>query len=216
MAQVKATRRFVLASGSPARLALLRAAGIEPEVQVSGVPEDGVGECPPAEYALELARRKAMAVATKLAGEPALVLGCDSVLAFDGEILGKPMTADVARARWQAMRGRSGQLHTGHCVVETETANRAEATGSTTVHFAAVSDAEIDAYVATGEPLDVAGGFKIDGLGGAFVTGMEGDPHNVVGLSLPLLRRLLADLGVFWPDLWAHQAADAATDRPPR
>jgi septum formation protein len=214
--QVKEAKRFVLASGSPARLALLRAAGIEPEVLVSGVSEDDVDASSPAEYALELARRKAFAVAAKLAGEPTLVLGCDSVLAFDGEILGKPSTADVAKARWRAMRGRSGTLHTGHCVVETGTGNRAEATGSTTVHFAAVSDGEIDAYVATGEPLDVAGGFKIDGLGGAFVTGMEGDPHNVVGLSLPLLRRLLADLGVFWPDLWTGQPGDAAADKPPR
>ena len=205
--RVKSTRRFVLASASPARLALLRSAGIEPDVVVSGVREDDVSGCPPPELALELARRKAMAVAASVRDGSALVLGCDSVLDLDGEVLGKPKSAEVARERWRAMRGRSGILHTGHCVVDTGTGSHAEATGSTTVHFAAVSDAEIDSYVATGEPLEVAGGFTIDGLGGAFVTGLEGDPHNVVGVSLPLLRRLLADLGVFWPDLWSGSPA---------
>lgn len=197
------TPRFVLGSASPARLATLRAAGIEPEVLVSGVDEDGVEADTPAGFALELARRKAGAVAEKLNGESALVLGCDSILELAGEILGKPDTADAARQRWQAMRGRQGILHTGHCLIDLSQSGRtAEATASTTVHFADVTDAEIEAYVATGEPLAVAGAFTVDGLGGPFVERIEGDHHNVVGLSLPLLRHLLADLGVFWPDLW--------------
>ena len=198
-------RRLVLASGSPARLATLRAAGIEPEVIVSGVDEDDIEELPAADHALVLARRKALAVTGVLCGPPALVLGCDSVLALDDEILGKPGTPEEAVRRWRQMRNRSGILHTGHCLVETGSGQRAEATASTVVHFAAVSDDEIDAYVATGEPLDVAGGFKVDGLGGPFVERIDGDPHTVVGLSLPLLRKLLADLGVFLPDLWAER-----------
>ncbi|GAB3421163.1 Maf family protein [Flindersiella endophytica] len=197
------TPRFVLGSASPARLATLRAAGIEPDVLVSGVDEDDVEAGTPAGFALELARRKAGAVAEKLNGDRALVLGCDSVLELGGEILGKPGTAETAKRRWQAMRGRHGTLHTGHCLIDLAQGGRtAEATASTVVHFADVTDAEIDAYVATGEPLVVAGAFTVDGLGGPFVERIEGDHHNVVGLSLPLLRRLLADLGVFWPDLW--------------
>lgn len=196
-------RRMILASASPARLATLRSAGIEPEVIVSGVDENDVPTVSPPEHALILARRKARAVAEKLAGESALVVGCDSVLEHDNAILGKPGTPLAARERWQAMRGGIGALHTGHCVVDVLTGRRREETASTIVHFATLSDAEIDAYVATGEPLEVAGAFTIDGLGGAFVDRVEGDPHNVVGLSLPLLRRLLLDLDVFWPDLWS-------------
>jgi nucleoside triphosphate pyrophosphatase len=198
------TPRFVLGSASPARLATLRAAGVEPEVLVSGVDEDDVEADTPAGFALELARRKATAVAEKLSGEDALVLGCDSILELGGEILGKPATAGEARQRWQAMRGRQGTLHTGHCLVDLAQGGRtAEATASTVVHFADLTDAEIDAYVATGEPLVVAGAFTVDGYGGPFVERIEGDHHNVVGLSLPLLRHLLADLGIFLPDLWA-------------
>lgn len=133
----------------------------------------------------------------------ALVLGCDSVLELDGEALGKPRDEEEARARWRAMRGRSGVLHSGHCLRDVASDRVAAATASTTVHFAEVSDAEIDAYVATGEPLHVAGAFTIDGFGGAFVTGIEGDHHNVVGVSLPLLRELVLELGHAWPDLWA-------------
>lgn len=196
------TPRFVLGSASPARLATLRAAGVEPEVLVSGVDEDNVRAETPHGFALELARRKAVAVAGKLAGESALVLGCDSILELDGQIFGKPGTPAVAKERWQAMRGRFGVLHTGHHLIDLDTERSAEATASTVVHFARLSDAEIDAYVATGEPLSVAGGFTVDGLGGPFVESIEGDYHSVVGLSLPLLRDLLAQLGVFWPDLW--------------
>lgn len=192
--------RMVLASQSPARLATLRAAGIEPEVVVSGVDESQVQSRDAANLAAALAQLKCRAVAATIDDADALVVGCDSVLAFEGEILGKPGDAATARARWRRMRGRSGVLHTGHCVrrADREVIDAA----STVVHFADVSDAEIDAYVATGEPLHVAGAFTIDGLGGAFVRGIEGDHHTVVGLSLPLLRDLVADLGVVWTDLW--------------
>jgi septum formation protein len=192
---------LVLASQSPARLATLRAAGVEPVVVVSGVDESQVADVPPAELALQLAELKCAAVS----GRPevparALVLGCDSVLELDGEALGKPDDAEEARARWRLMRGRSGVLHTGHALRDGDRV--AAATASTTVHFADLTDEEIDAYVATGEPLHVAGAFTVDGLGGAFVTGIEGDHHNVVGLSLPLLRDLLAELGHSWTSLW--------------
>jgi len=195
---------LVLASASPARLATLRSAGVEPVVIVSGVDEDQIGDLPPAELALQLAELKCAAVAER-SGLPddAVVLGCDSVLDLDGEALGKPEDAAEATRRWRAMRGRSGVLHTGHCLRDTTTGHVAAATASTTVHFADVTDAEIAAYVGTGEPLDVAGAFTVDGLGGAFVTGIEGDHHNVVGLSLPLLRDLLAELGRSWTDLWS-------------
>ena len=194
---------FVLASQSPARLATLRAAGVEPVVIVSGVDEDGLGPLPPAELALQLAELKCAAVAARDdVPEGALVLGCDSVLELDGDALGKPGTPQEATLRWQAMRGRSGVLLTGHSLRDTTTGHVASATASTTVHFADVTDDEIAAYVATQEPLHVAGAFTIDGLGGAFVTGIEGDHHNVVGVSLPLVRELLAELGRSWTDLW--------------
>ncbi len=128
------------------------------------------------------------------------MLGCDSVLELDGQALGKPDDAEEARARWRAMRGRSGVLHTGHALRDGDRV--AAATASTVVHFADLTDEEIDAYVATGEPLQVAGAFTVDGLGGAFVTGIEGDHHNVVGVSLPLLRDLMAELGHSWTSLW--------------
>jgi septum formation protein len=131
------------------------------------------------------------------------VLGCDSVLELDGQALGKPGDPDEAVRRWRDMRGRSGVLHTGHCLRDTTTGRDATGTGSTVVHFADVTDEEIAAYVATGEPLQVAGAFTVDGLGGAFVSRIEGDHHNVVGLSLPLLRELLAELGHAWTDLWS-------------
>ena len=187
------TRRLVLASASPARLKLLRQIGLDPEVIVSGVDESSVTG-PPADVALTLAVRKATAVAS--GQQDALVLGCDSVLDLDGEALGKPADARDAVARWQQMRGRSGVLHTGHCLIDTVSRRDAAEVASTVVHFADLSDEEIDAYVATGEPLRVAGAFTIDGLGGAYVDGIEGDPHNVVGLSLPLLRRMLTEIGV--------------------
>ena len=195
--------RLVLASASPARRTTLLTAGLDPVVIVSGVDESQLTDLPPAELALQLAELKCAAVAERddVPGD-ALVLGCDSVLELDGEALGKPTDAADARARWQAMRGRSGVLHSGHCLHDVATGRVAAATGSTTVHFAYLSDEEIDAYVATGEPLQVAGAFTIDGVGGAFVTRIEGDHHNVVGVSLPLLRELVIELGHGWPDLW--------------
>ncbi|GAB2747186.1 septum formation inhibitor Maf [Terrabacter sp. 28] len=201
---------LVLASASPARLSTLRAAGIDPTVVVSDVDEDlavaeateRYGPLEPADIALLLARAKAEDVASGLDDE-AVVVGCDSVLELDGEVHGKPADAAEAVSRWHRMRGRSGVLHTGHWLVDDRGPGGATlgATASTTVHFAKLSDDEIDAYVATGEPLTVAGAFTIDGLGGAFVTAVEGDHHNVVGLSLPLLRELLGDAGIGWFDV---------------
>lgn len=195
-------RILVLASASPARLGLLRQAGLDPKVIVSGVDEDALSAPTPAQLALVLAAAKAGAVAgTLLDGE--LVVGCDSVLELDGKALGKPADAAEARARWTSMRGRSGVLQTGHCVIDTRSGARASATASTTVHFGAPDDAEIDAYVASGEPLHVAGAFTLDGRSAPFVEGIEGDPGNVIGLSLPLLRKLLAEIDVRITDLWA-------------
>jgi len=194
---------LVLASASPARLATLRSAGVEPVVIVSGVDESQLADLPPAELALQLAELKCAAVAARDdVPDGALVLGCDSVLELDGQALGKPTDADDAVRRWRSMRGRSGVLRTGHCVRDTGSGRVAAATGSTTVHFADVDDDEIAAYVATGEPLHVAGAFTVDGLAGPFVTGIEGDYHNVVGVSLPLVRELLAELGHSWTSLW--------------
>ncbi|HEX8781286.1 MAG TPA: Maf family protein [Nocardioides sp.] len=194
-----------MASASPARLATLRSAGLDPVVIVSGVDESQLDGLPPAELALQLAELKCAAVAVRDDLPPeALVLGCDSVLELDGEALGKPADAEDATRRWQAMRGRSGVLHTGHCVRDRATDRVAAATASTLVHFAEVTDEEIAAYVATGEPLHVAGAFTVDGLGGAFVRGIEGDHHNVVGVSLPLVRELVAELGHSWTELWAR------------
>jgi septum formation protein len=186
--------RFVLASASPARLATLRSAGVEPEVIVSGVDEDAVTAPTTAELVTRLAELKARAVAADLTGD-ALVLGCDSMLDLDGTAFGKPASADAARERWRQLRGRTGVLHTGHCLIDTAGRRTAVAGAATGVRFGDVSDAEIDLYCATGEPTAVAGAFTIDGLGGWFIDGLDGDPHTVVGVSLPLLRRMLRDFG---------------------
>ena len=199
--------RFVLASASPARLATLRDAGLDPEVVVSGVDESQVVTDDPAHLATVLAELKADTVAARLASErpqSGLLLGCDSVLELDGEILGKPDDADDARARWRAMRGRRGVLHTGHCLLDLGAGTRVVRAVDTVVHWADVDDEEIEAYVATGEPLHVAGAFTLDGLGGAFVRGVEGDPHSVVGVSLPVLREMVRALGHRWTDLWSR------------
>ncbi|MBS4751608.1 septum formation inhibitor Maf [Nocardioides sp. zg-ZUI104] len=198
---------LVLASASPSRLATLRKAGLDPQVIVSGVDESGVGGVTPSELALTLAELKCRAVAERddLPAD-ALVLGCDSVLELDGEALGKPADAEDAVRRWRSMRGRSGVLHTGHCLRDTATGRQAAATASTRVHFAEVTDEEIDAYVATGEPLNVAGAFTIEGLAGGFITRIEGDHHNVVGVSLPLLRSMVRQLGHGWTQLWAPRS----------
>jgi len=199
--------RLVLASQSPARLATLRSAGIWPEVIVSGVDESEVTESEPAALALTLARLKAAAVADQLASEPGLIIvvGCDSVLELEGTAYGKPGEPAVAVQRWRTMRGRSGVLHTGHQLIKIDDGSIIHSEGrgaATVVRFADLSDAEIDAYVATGEPLAVAGSFTLDGLGGPFVTGIDGDPHNVVGISLPLLREMIITAGHSWPELW--------------
>ncbi|MDO5753413.1 nucleoside triphosphate pyrophosphatase [Arthrobacter sp.] len=198
---------LILASASPARTKLLSDAGIAHSIRVSDVDEDAItaaaGPLTPAETALLLARAKAESVAA--GAQAALVIGCDSVFEFDGAPYGKPREPAVARERWQLMRGKSGVLHTGHWLVNA-CSNETVAYGevnSAVVSFEDMSDAEIDAYVATGEPLQVAGGFTIDGLAGAFISGVDGDPHTVVGLSISTLRRLLAKSGVSITDLWA-------------
>lgn len=211
---------LVLASASPARLGLLHASGIDPRVVVSEVDEAAVesaaraddAHLPPVRLAQVLAEAKGVAVRDALTGQVGgrasgsaggcpLVLACDSVLELNGAVHGKPATPEVARERWRAMRGRTGVLHTGHWLIDTGTGREAGAPASATVHFGEVSEREIDGYLATGEPLHVAGGFTLDGLGAPFVERIEGHPSTVVGLCLPLLRRLLADLGVDWWDL---------------
>jgi septum formation protein len=210
---------LVLASASPARRSTLVAAGVDPVVRVSSVDEDAVaaryGVTAAEDVALVLARAKAEDVAADCGDLPdgALVVGCDSVLELDGEVHGKPGDPAVARDRWRRMRRRSGVLHTGHWVIDMREPQDAGsgatlgAVSSTTVHFADLEDAEVDAYVATGEPLSVAGAFTLDGLGGAYVRGVEGDHHGVVGISLPLLRELLGEAGVAWHTLWRPAAA---------
>jgi septum formation protein len=215
---------LILGSASPARLSTFQKAGVRPYVLVSDVDEDAVvkrahsqyGDLAPEDVALVLARAKCEAVSTRLADEAtcppdapvgALVLGCDSVLELDGEVYGKPVDAAEAIYRWKKMRGASGVLHTAHWIIDDRddedggTGATMGAVASTIVHFAQVSDDEIATYVATGEPLQVAGGFTIDGLGGPFISGIEGDHHNVVGISLPLLREMLDDIDVKWFDL---------------
>jgi septum formation protein len=196
-------RRLILASQSPARLNLLRQAGLTPEVIVSGVDEDAVTAPTPAELALALAEAKASVVAARPEVHDALVIGCDSVLELDGEALGKPADAEEATARWKSMRGRAGILQTGHCVWDTANKRYASGTASTVVRFGDPSDEEIAAYVASGEPLHVAGAFTLDGRSAPFIEGIDGDHGNVIGISLPLVRRLLAQLGVGITELWA-------------
>lgn len=194
--------RVVLASASPIRLKVLREAGLQPEVVVSGVVESAYDAATPDELVTTLATAKARAVAGRPEQADALVIGCDSLLVLDGQALGKPGTPEKAAARWQQMRGRSGVLVTGHCLIDVASGREVSAAASTVVHFADVSDAEIAAYVATGEPLQVAGAFTIEGYGGPFVKTIEGAHSNVLGISLPLLRELTAELDIAWTDLW--------------
>jgi septum formation protein len=201
---------FVLASASPSRRRLLEQAGIAPLVLVSGVDEEAIEgqmrQQPVPEVALALARAKAEAVAT-LTEVPAgaLVLGCDSIFEVDGVRLGKPPTPEEALRRWQRMRGRSGTLHTGHWLIDSAAGTSAGETVSTVVDMVDAPDDEIAAYISTGEPLKVAGGFTLDDLGAPYVAGIHGDPGNVIGVSLPAVRRLAAGLGLTWPDVagWA-------------
>ena len=207
--------RLVLASTSPARLTLLRNAGIDPITIAPGVDEEAVTARAESMGLIagthDMVHLLAKAKAEAVLNHPdavGLVIGCDSSLEFEGESLGKPHDPEVARERWRRIRGKSGILHSGHWLVDNRNPIPGQlppatgATGSTIVHFADLSDAEIDAYVATGEPLKVAGAFTLDGLGGAFVSSIEGDPHTVIGLSLPILRELTIKLGVEYPSLW--------------
>jgi septum formation protein len=189
----------VLASGSAGRLRVLRSAGIAAEVVVSGVDETADGHLDTPSLVGLLAERKASAVSALR--PDALVLGCDSLLDLDGVAYGKPGAAGQARQMWARLAGRAATLCTGHCLIAPG-GRRVRGVGETVVRFAAPADAEVAAYVASGEPLAVAGAFTIDGLGAAFVESIEGDPSNVVGLSLPLLRRMLAELGLSITDLW--------------
>jgi septum formation protein len=192
--------RVVLASASPARLAVLRAAGLRPDVIVSGVDEDAYQAPTTGELTGVLASAKASAVAASL--DDGLVIGCDSMLDLDGRAYGKPATPAEAVARWHAMSGRSGTLFTGHCLIDAASGKQVTAVAATTVRFGSPTDEEIAAYVATGEPLSMAGAFTIEGLGGWFVDSVDGDHNNVIGISVPLVRRLLAEFGVTIPELW--------------
>jgi septum formation protein len=205
--------RLYLASTSPARRASLRAAGVKPIVVPSDVDEDAAvavaGTLTAAEMVALLARLKAEAVAGRVIdGEPidGFILGCDSAFELDGEIYGKPLTAEVARERWLLQRGREGTLHSGHWLIDHRGGAVNGSTGavsSAIVRFAdAISDEEIDAYIATGEPLTVAGAFTIDARGSAFISEVRGDPHAVVGLSIATLRELLLGFDVSWPAMW--------------
>jgi septum formation protein len=204
--------RVVLGSASTGRLGVLRQAGIAPLVVVSGVDEDaiiaGLGDAAPEQVVSELAAAKADDVVTRLPAavtSDCVVIGCDSMLFLDGRLCGKPGTAEVAREQWQAMSGQAGQLYTGHAVITVRggsVGHRIVETAVTTVHFATPAPEDLEAYLGTGEPLGVAGGFTLDGLGGWFVDRVEGDPSNVIGLSLPLLRRMLASAEVSIAELW--------------
>lgn len=192
----------MLASASPVRARVLREAGFAPEVMVSGVQEDGVTGSS-AEVALVLAEHKAAAVADGLRGAPAIVLGGDTVLDVDGETRGKPASLDQARAWWASVAGRSGTLHSGLCAIDTGSGRRSSGVATTIVHYGHPTEREMDAYLATGEPLVVAGGFTIDGYAAPFVDRIDGDHGAVLGLSVPLLRRLLASIDIEITDLWA-------------
>ena len=206
------TTRLVLGSASSGRLGVLRSAGVDPLVVVSDVDEDAIiarlAGAGPAEVVAALAAAKADRVVELLdAGVAAdcVVVGCDSMLEVDGRLSGKPGTVDRARQQWQACAGRTGLLHTGHAVLRVadgRVIDRAQRTGSTTLHFGSPTDGELQAYLASGEPLSVAGAFTLDGLGGWFIERIEGDPSNVIGISLPLLRNLLAGLGISVAALW--------------
>jgi septum formation protein len=194
--------RVVLASASPARLAVLRGAGLDPHVIVSGVHEDAYTAESTAQLVETLASAKASAVAGSL--DDGVVIGCDSMLDLDGRAYGKPLDAEEATRQWRQMSGKLGTLFTGHCVIDAASGHSVRAVAATTIRFGSPTDEEISAYVATGEPLAMAGAFTIEGLGGWFVDSIDGDHNNVIGISLPVLRRLFGDLGLTIPGLWSQ------------
>lgn len=199
--------RLILASKSPARLGVLRQAGLEPEVMVSGFDESRIADDSPTRVPLLLSQAKGREVLPLLEGnDDVILIACDTVLEFEGRLHGKPGTQEAAVTLWRRMRGHEGLVHTGHFVWVRETGWVREDARlrTTTVHFADLNDQEIAAYAATGEPQRVAGGFTIDGLGSAYITSIVGDHFNVSGLSLPLFRQMVIDLGVDWPSLWRH------------
>ncbi len=209
--------RLVLGSASSGRLKVLRQAGVDPVVLVSGVDEDAITaslgpDASPAAVVCALAAAKADRVAGDLDAAVAadcVVLGCDSLLSVDGRLCGKPGSAEAAASQWRLMGGRSGLLHTGHCLLRLSggaVTHREVESACTTVRFARPAEADLRAYVAHGEPLGVAGGFTLDGLGGWFVDGIDGDPSNVIGVSLPLLRALLGRVRLSVATLWAANA----------
>ncbi len=209
----------MLASSSPARLRILRNAGIDPEVVVSGVDESTEHGLDTAAMVAVLAERKAAVVSALRPGS--LVLGCDSLLDFDHAAWGKPESAAQAAALWRRLSGHQGALLTGHCLIQPGTGRRVQGVGRTVVRFGTPTEAELAAYVASGEPASMAGGFSLECLGAPFVDCIDGDPSNVIGLSLPLLRRLLAELGIAITDLWrtpatARQATSGLGARPRR
>lgn len=206
--------RVVLGSASPGRRKVLRQAGIDPLVVVSGVDEDAIvaalgPDAAPADVTSALATAKAENVVNGLDNAVAadcVVIGCDSMLYVDGELRGKPDSAEAARLQWLRIAGRTGELHTGHCLIrlhDNEIAYQGTETGVTTVRFGVPDDADLRAYIDSGEPLNVAGAFTVDGLGGWFIDGVDGDPSSVIGISLPLIRRLLAVAGLSVSGLWA-------------
>ena len=197
---------LVLASASAGRLRVLRDAGIDPEVVVSGADETTDDGLDTATVVGLLAERKASAVAARR--PDALVLGCDSLLDLDQRAFGKPASAEQAARMWRRLSGREAALLTGHCLIDAASDRRVRGVARTVVRFGTPSDAEVAAYVASGEPMAMAGGFSIDGLGAPFVDSIDGDHSNVIGLSRPLLRRMLAELGVAIIDLWRTSPAD--------
>lgn len=195
-------RRLILASASPARRFLLETAGFRPEVVVSHVDEDGMDHLPARDAVAELARRKGRAVAARLAPTDALIVACDSLLEFDGESWGKVTSEDAVVARWKRLRGQTGYLHTGHLMIDAGTGGEAEETDTAVVHFGSPSDAEIVAYAATEESRQVAGPFTLEGRSAPWIDSIEGNYGTITGISLPVLRRLLARFDVGIVDLW--------------
>ena len=202
-------RQVLLASASASRYRLLIDGGIKPLVQISAVDEDAItaqlGNISPAQLVTELATAKGKAVASDVTvtqDRNLLIIAADSMLEFDGQMYGKPLTAQIAKTRWQAMRGNSGYLHSGHWICDLVTGKETTGVAGAHVHFADVSDEEIDRYVASGEPLNVAGGFTHEGRSAAFISSINGDVAAVAGMSMILIRQLTSQLGISWTQLW--------------